>query len=40
LLAFTWALALWVDRKLDRRYSHFWQLNDLRLELRRTLGLG
>ena len=39
-LALTWALALWVDRKLDRRYSHFWQLNDLRLEMRKALGLG
>jgi hypothetical protein len=37
-LALTLALALWVDRQLDRRYSEFW--HDMRLKLRKTLGLG
>jgi hypothetical protein len=39
-LALTLALALWVDRRLDRRYSEFWHDGNLRLTLRKTLGLG
>ena len=39
-LALSLALALWVDQRLDRRYSEFWHDNDLRLRLRKTLGLG
>ncbi len=39
-LALTLALALWVDGRLDRRYSHFWHDDDMRLRLRKALGLG
>ena len=39
-LALTLALALWVDGRLDQRYSEFWHDKDLRLKLRKTLGLG
>lgn len=36
----TLILALWVDARLDRKYSQFWHRDNLRWELRRVLGLG
>lgn len=39
-LALTLALALWVDGRLDRRYSEFWHRDQMRLKLRKALGLG
>lgn len=29
-----------VDQRLDRRYSHFWHADYIRLELRKRMGLG
>jgi len=39
-LVVTLWLALAVDRWLDRRYSHFWHDDNMRLKLRKALGLG
>lgn len=39
-LALTLALALWVDARLDARYSDFWHRDQMRLKLRKALGLG
>jgi len=39
-LVLTLWLALAVDRWLDRMYSHFWHDDNMRLKLRKALGLG
>jgi hypothetical protein len=39
-LAFALLLGLFVDRRLDRRYSEFWNSGDVRLKLRKLVGLG
>ena len=39
-LAVSLALGMWVDARLDRRYSSFWHENHMRLMLRKALGLG
>src|SRR5262249_9504848 len=36
----TLAIAMWVDKRLDARYSDFWHRDQLRLRLRQALGLG
>src|SRR5262249_56494309 len=36
----TLAIAMWVDKRLDARYSDFWHRDQLRLRLRKALGLG
>ncbi len=36
----TLGLALGVDKRLDARYSDFWHRDQLRLRLRKALGLG
>jgi uncharacterized protein (DUF2235 family) len=38
--AITLGIALWVDARLDARYSDFWHRDQLRLRLRKALGLG
>lgn len=39
-LAITLPLALAVDARLDSRYSQFWHAGNMRLNLRKALGLG
>ena len=38
--AVTLAIAMWVDKRLDASYSDFWHRDQLRLRLRKALGLG
>ena len=39
-LVVTFWIGIRVDDQLDRRYSEFWHRDDLRLKLRRLIGLG
>jgi hypothetical protein len=39
-LVVTFWIGLRVDSHLDRKYSEFWHRDDLRLKLRRLIGLG
>ena len=39
-LVVTFWIGIRVDHQLDRRYSEFWHRDDMRLKLRRLIGLG
>jgi hypothetical protein len=39
-LVVTFWIGIWVDHQLDRTYSEFWHRDDMRLRLRRLIGLG
>jgi hypothetical protein len=40
VLGLALVLALWVDHRLDLKYSQFWHSNNMRRKLRKALGLG